>query len=73
MTQLERETIICRDRDQKIKSLDEEIEVRDDKIRDLDQQLETSRCELANCQKQVADLQEKFMQSSSHVMEETVR
>ena len=47
--------------------------MKNDKIRELEQHAESARAELANCQKQVSDLQDKFMQSSSHVMEETVR
>ena len=49
-----------------------QLDTRDDRIRALLQQHEGSKLEISHKDKQLTDLQDKFLQSSVHIMEETV-
>ena len=69
---LEKQTITSKNRDQKIEQLQGEVETKDDLIKTTKDELETAKLEFSNLEKQMLDLQDKFMESSVHVMEETI-
>ena len=50
-----------------------QLDTREDRIRTVVQQLEGCKIEFSHKEKQFSDLQEKFLQSSVHIMEETVK
>jgi chromosome segregation ATPase len=69
---LEKQTITSRNRDHKIEQLNDEIETKDDQMKTTKDELETAKIEFSHLEKQMLDLQDKFMESSVHVMEETI-
>ena len=69
---LEKQTITSKNRDNKIEQLNGELEAKDDLLKTTKDELETAKLEFANLEKQMLDLQDKFMESSVHVMEETI-
>jgi len=61
------------DSDGKFKKKKFQLDTREDRIRTLVQQYEGCKLEFSHKEKQFSDLQEKFLQSSVHIMEETVK
>ena len=69
---LEKQTITSKNRDNKIEELNGELETKNDMLKSTNNELETAKLEFSNLEKQMLDLQDKFMESSVHVMEETI-
>ena len=69
---LEKQTITSKNRDHKIEQLTAEFDAKDDQLKTTKDELDTAKVEASSLEKQMLDLQDKFMESSVHVMEETV-
>lgn len=70
---LEKASILCKDREHGLGQLQEQLDRANDTVSELQATLETSRnCSLA-LEKQLSDLQEKYLQSSAHVTEVTLK
>lgn len=70
---LERQTMVSRDRERQVVTLQEEVQAAKEEAGRAGQQVEQLQCELASRQAAVQALQEKFLQSSQHILQETVK
>ena len=70
---LERQTMVSRDRERQVVTLQEEVQAAKEEVGRAGQQVEQLQCELASRQAAVQTLQEKFLQSSQHILQETVK
>ena len=70
---LERQTMVSRDRERQVVTLQEEVQAAKEEVGRAGQQVEQLQCELASRQAAVQALQEKFLQSSQHILQETVK
>lgn len=70
--QLETQTILCKDREKQVHQLQEELEAKDERLVTFSHELEGAKRNLLEKERQMTELQDKFMQSSVHIMEETI-
>lgn len=70
---LEKQTIISKDREKRILQLMEEIESKSDLMTSTSQQLDYLQSELSAKNQLVQQLQDKFLQSSAHIMQEIIK
>ena len=54
-------------------NLDMQVSEKEETLRGTRQELEAARGEILSREAQLAELQEKFLQSSAHIMEETIK
>lgn len=70
---LEKQGIISKDRERSIQALTEELDIKKEEIVGHISQLDQLQAEVASKQTIITQLQEKFMQSSMHILQETVK
>eukprot|EP00095_Tigriopus_kingsejongensis_P003476 maker-scaffold264_size232020-snap-gene-0.9 protein:Tk03476 transcript:maker-scaffold264_size232020-snap-gene-0.9-mRNA-1 annotation:"iduronate 2-sulfatase" len=73
LEELERQTIVSKDREKRIHSLMEDMEMRDETVQNMKLETDVLRGDLLQREGQNNDLHEKFLQSSQHILEETLR
>ena len=54
-------------------NLDMQVSEKEETLRGTRQELEAARGDILSREAQLAELQEKFLQSSAHIMEETIK
>ena len=54
-------------------NLDLQVSEKEETLRGTRQELEAARGDILSREAQLAELQEKFLQSSAHIMEETIK
>ena len=69
LNDLERQTIVSKDRERAVLQLQEEVQAHKEESTRAGQQLEQMQGELASRQTAVQGLQEKFLQSSQHILQ----
>ena len=70
---LEKQGIISKDRERSIQQLAEELEIKKEEISGHISGLDQLQAEIGSKQTIITQLQEKFMQSSMHILQETVK
>ena len=70
---LEKQGIISKDRERTIQQLTEELDIKKEEINGHISQLDQLQAEIGSKQTIITQLQEKFMQSSMHILQETVK
>ena len=70
---LERQTMVSRDRERQVVTLQEEVQAAKEEACRGGQQVEHLQNEVSSRQAAVQALQEKFLQSSQHILQETVK
>lgn len=70
---LEKQGIISKDRERSIQQLAEELEIKKEEISGHISALDQLQAEIGSKQTIITQLQEKFMQSSMHILQETVK
>ena len=70
---LERQTMVSRDRERQVVTLQEEVQAAKEEAGRAGLQVEHLQNEVASRQAAVQALQEKFLQSSQHILQETVK
>lgn len=70
---LEKQGIISKDRERSIQQLTEELEIKKEEICGHISALDQLQAEIGSKQTIITQLQEKFMQSSMHILQETVK
>ena len=70
---LEKQGIISKDRERTIQQLTEELDMKKEEINGHISQLDQLQAEIGSKQTIITQLQEKFMQSSMHILQETVK
>ncbi|XP_059086877.1 trichohyalin-like isoform X2 [Tigriopus californicus] len=73
LEELERQSIVSKDREKRICALLDDLESKDETQENMRMETEALRLDVVQRQNQYNDLHDKFLQSSQHILEETLR